>query len=145
MNPSNKGIKSYIRENKYIILNIITSFSFGFLIYVIFRSNSIFNIIDKNLSENWRIPNWIKYNLPDGLWLFSLNSTILLIWKNHRSLPFIFWIAFITSISIIIEYLQQHRIIKGTFDINDIFAYIISLITFVLLLVLRKNSQKHKS
>lgn len=144
MNPSYKGIKSYIRENKNTILNIITSLSFGFIIYVIFRSNSIFNLIDKNLSEIWGIPNWIKYNLPDGLWLFSLNSTILLIWKNQRSLPFVFWIAFSTSLSIIIEYLQKYRIVTGTFDKYDILAYIISLITFVFLLEIRKISQKRK-
>jgi hypothetical protein len=30
-------------------------------------------------------PNWFLYSLPDGLWLFSCTSILLVIWNNRIS------------------------------------------------------------
>jgi hypothetical protein len=144
MNVSLKKTEYKFRINRTMILNIIAPFCLGFLIYVIFRSNSIFNIVDKDLIEIWNIPEWIKFNLPDGLWLYSLNSIIILIWEYKSRFALIFWLSFSTSISIIIEFLQLHQIIRGTFDINDIFAYLISIIALILFLIIKNNQLENK-
>lgn len=129
--------------NAKIIIPLIV----GGLIYVFFRSPSllmfkwfhqigiaeiILNIKDQyKVPSNWLI-NWCIYSLPDGLWLYSLTAFMLVLWREESSkikYLFIFGgaiIAFGQKIG------QAFHLFKGTFDLNDIIAYILAiLIAFI--------------
>ena len=76
-----------------------------------------------------QIPLWIKYSLPDGLWVYSLTSLMIIIWRDVKSKSKYYWIASSIIIAIVIELGQYLRLIPGTYDILDI---ILCLIAFSL-------------
>lgn len=125
-------------KRQIIIGHFITLF-LGGLVYLSFRKDTLrmfkwFHNL--NLSEyisNLRLftlplseffPNWFLYSLPDGLWLFSCISILLVIWNNTISSQNIYWLILIPSISIISEIGQYFLIFPGTFDIFDLIFYI---------------------
>ena len=119
---------------KIILFQILTPITIGILLYAFFREiplldplNKTFPLIEKKQNK------WIENSLPDGLWLYSLNASFLLIWKPIEKLNLIIWtsIAFLLSISF--EFLQYYEFIDGTFDIIDLFFYTISLISFIVI------------
>lgn len=79
------------------------------------------------------LPNWLIYNLPDGLWQFALCNGIILIWKKDRGNLIVAFIMS-SSLGLTLEIFQYFQIISGTFDIVDIFFYLLgallSLLTF---------------
>lgn len=78
-----------------------------------------------------RFPKWITYNLPDGLWLFAFLNCLWLIWNNdYKSMHA--WTFTVTIFSIGSEYLQKAGIIAGTFDLLDIFFYLLAYFLFLL-------------
>jgi hypothetical protein len=77
------------------------------------------------------IPDWILYSLPDGLWLFSYISFALIIWDNKISKYSFFWIIIVPIIAICSEIGQLFNIIPGTYDLVDIFIYVIFYILAV--------------
>lgn len=128
----------------------------GILIYLFFRSESlmifdwlqsvnlkrfIVDLRELNFIRNFHLNIFIKYSLPDGLWIFSFISGVLLIWNNNLSKQNIFWILSIPFVGIITEIGQFLGIIRGTFDIYDIICYLIGallpIIIFTKLLTLK--------
>lgn len=86
-------------------------------------------------------PNWFLYSLPDGLWLFSCTSILLVIWNNRISNQNIYWLLSVPSISIISEIGQFFLIFPGTFDTFDLIFY---LGGFVLPLLIFTHPKKSK-
>ena len=92
-----------------------------------FRSKAIW--INKKLVKifgensdwsNLEIPDWIVYNLPDGLWSYSLMSAILLLFEikiDKESVP---WIVIALLFPISFEIGQRFNITNGTFDVLDV-------------------------
>jgi hypothetical protein len=68
------------------------------------------------------IPRLIVWYLPDGLWAYSLTSTILLIWA--KEIPVI-WLLLLGSLFVNFEILQKFHYINGTGDILDVIIYFI--------------------
>lgn len=116
----------------------------GGLIYVLFRSQSLImfgwvNAIGMyeliNLLRAYinayevLIPNWFIYSLPDGLWIFSFTSALIIVngckWNEYKV-----WL--LLPIGFGIEFLQLLGIFKGTFDVNDLFFYFIGIVSSVL-------------
>lgn len=73
------------------------------------------------------IPEWILFALPDGLWMFSYMSLILLVWKNTISRENIVWIFIIPFIAILSEIMQSLKIIPGTSDKLDLTMYLLGM------------------
>ncbi|NNT71677.1 hypothetical protein HKT18_05545 [Flavobacterium sp. IMCC34852] len=73
------------------------------------------------------IPEWILFALPDGLWMFSYMSLILLVWENNISKENIVWIFIIPFIALLSEVLQIIEIIPGTFDKLDLAMYLLGV------------------
>ncbi|MBA4850508.1 hypothetical protein [Emticicia sp. BO119] len=69
------------------------------------------------------IPEWIAYNAPDGLWLYSFLMWLILIWQGQRSLEAYLWFLAIILLAIGSEILQKFSRIAGTFDGYDLLAY----------------------
>tara|TARA_B100002051_G_C16742557_1_gene645244 strand:- start:5050 stop:5469 length:420 start_codon:yes stop_codon:yes gene_type:complete len=130
-------------SKKQIITHVVIPILIGSSIYLIYRSETLimfgwFNALGvsdlvsklRNFSLfNSQIPLWIKYSLPDGLWVYSLTSLMIIIWQDVKSKSKYYWIASSIIIAIVIELGQYLRLIPGTYDILDI---ILCLIAFTL-------------
>lgn len=110
----------------YIILPLIISL----IVYIFFRSENIiinqiiYNIYPKSHYFTFNLSNFIIYNLPQGLWVFSatLIAKNLYIKKfNLAFLPLIF--------SFYIETIQYYHLTNGTFDYWDLITATIGFIT----------------
>ena len=130
-----------IRLNKflYILINIVLPIFLGSFIYLIYRSEEILlfswlnilgvddfiNFFRKNIFLDSRAPLWFKYNLQDGLWVYSLNSFMLLIWENELSSSNIYYFLLFPFLACLIEGLQFFQLLSGTYDSLDILFYLI--------------------
>ena len=134
-------------KKQLFIGHLLTLLCGGF-IYAVFRSriSVLFRLfdflsIDKYI-ENLRasasrekaiLPGWFLFSLPDGLWIFSYMSLILLIWGNRITRHNMIWIFSVPTIIILLEVGQGFKLVKGTFDIADLFFYLLGIITPLLL------------
>lgn len=120
------------------ILTLIT----GGMIYILFRTSSLkmfswYQIIGLDELTNElrkftfqfadKIPEWILFSLPDGLWIFSYVSLMLFIWKNSVSIKNIFWISIIPILAIGSEIGQLFGLVSGTFDFVDLLLYLFGM------------------
>ncbi|REG88254.1 hypothetical protein [Algoriphagus antarcticus] len=127
---------------KRIVIGIIPVI-LGGLIYLTYRTDSLvmfgwFNeiglsdkigLLRSNYQlQNLTIPNWIKFSLPDALWLFSFTYITLIIWENKINRESVFWIFFAPMIGIFSEVGQLTGLIPGTFDKIDLILLIIATI-----------------
>ena len=132
---------------KNILTYVINPILFGGMIYIIFRSKSLkmFDWFEKiNLSNqieiirgyfsNVQLPNWIIYNLPDLLWVFSFTSFLFIIWSKRIKKENMFYLIFPTGIGVISEFGQLFSIINGTFDTVDIIFYIFGGVSSILII-----------
>lgn len=122
---------------RYLLLQCLLPLTIGGIIYLLFRKDSRqFEIVLDNLgiiSENKffvtdHLPDWIPYNLPDGLWLYSFITYLALVWKRAGRLNLIFIFFVPTLFAISIEFFQYAGLVKGTFDILDVITYLLVFI-----------------
>jgi len=73
-------------------------------------------------ADFFNINMYIRNELPDGLWSYSLMSSMLIIW--NRKINF-FWAAITFSFCILFETLQYLQVIYGVGDLIDIITYFI--------------------
>jgi hypothetical protein len=85
------------------------------------------------------IPNWVKYSLPDALWLFSLNQIILTLWNFKINRQSVFWFFLSSSIGISSEIGQLVKVIPGTFDLTDLLLLLTATIMPFFLNKFNKN------
>lgn len=111
-----------------IFLHIFIPLFFGTTIYAFWRgihfidpTQKVFPFFNSSIP-----PDWIKYNLPDGLWLYALLSAIIFIWRENFSGHFIAWLLIAIIITFFSEVLQAYNFILGTFDWKDLLAYSIA-------------------
>ena len=141
-----------------IFLNVILPIVIGVFIYTLFRSMTIriftfyeyigiakiVTYIRSGFSEYiFYIPKWIIYSLPDGLWVYSLTSMLILIWKREI-LKNNFIILIILSIMCFYEIIQSTKFIDGTFDVFDLLLMIFGTILsyFINTKIKIKNEKK---
>ena len=137
-----------MNKNTLVISNVIFPMLIGGFIYIFFREPSLlmfkwFDYLQLNdfifyLREeylfNLTTPDWIIYNLPDGIWIYSLTSLMLIVWNNHKSSFKYFWILVGPLLGISAEICQYFYIISGTFDIIDlIFCIVASILPFIVI------------
>ena len=144
-----------MRIFKQTVIHVVSPLILGGLLYISFRSLSLrmftwFEIIGlQNLILNIRntvsplkvmLPNWIYYSLPDGLWVYSLSSALLILWDNKYKKGK-YWLAIPLAFGVIIELAQSIKLFPGTFDIIDIF--ICSLALLLSIKITKSNSLKN--
>ena len=82
---------------------------------------------------------WVKFNLPDGLWLLSFLLFMEGIWREDRRMKCVFCISIVTF-AFILEFVQFIGYFPGTGDICDILAYIIAIMLFLIINKLKQIS-----
>lgn len=103
------GLNNKISKVIYFVCCVILPIAIGLVIYK-YKNEAFINA-------------WIKYNLADGLWVFSFSSCMLYVWAGERKTPTkIFWVL-IPMLSAVGFELSQFIFNIGTFDILDILWY----------------------
>lgn len=82
----------------------------------------------QNLKDT-TLPDVVIYSLPNGLWVFSITTLLLIIWKDDYKLRFKMYLSFLFIIVMLPEFLQFFELIPGTFDFIDL---LVNLIFFLL-------------
>ena len=128
-------VSANIMKTKYFILNVLTPLILGGFIYVMYGSknllmNKFLGFIStyfNHFKHNIIIlkPIWILNNLPDGLWVYSVTSYLLMIWNFKINFQNILWISSGFLIMFIAEIMQKFKLLIGTFDYYDLLAIII--------------------
>ena len=80
--------------------------------------------------------SWVKYNLPDGLWMLSFLLFMDVIWENEKLLKWMFCVPIIVF-AFILEIFQYMGQFPGTGDVFDIVFYIVAIMLFLLLINLK--------
>jgi hypothetical protein len=128
-----------------IMFQVILPIIIGLSIYAFWRE---INFIDPThkvfpLFPASHIPPCIKYNLPDGLWLFALISALFFLWVGDNSRrPITFWIITVVFFSFLTEIFQAFKIIPGTFDWADIITYSFAILFSLIIQLMKKYKPK---
>lgn len=108
------------------------------MMYISFRPDTlkmfhffkVFGLLDylEELQHNpARVPMWMLYNLPDGIWLFAYSILIGCFW-NFKIKDCWMFILVMPFICIPHEFLQGLGIMHGTYDPSDVLAYVLAII-----------------
>lgn len=125
------------------VLVAILLISWGGIIYLTYRTKTLLMFkwvesIDlsdqieqvRQLGETINIPQWIKYSLPDGLWLLSYLLIIDVVWHNSSNYKSTFWLSILPFIAISSEIMQIFIPRIGTFDFIDLLCYMGAITIF---------------
>ena len=118
--------------------------SVGAGIYICFRATELrfFHIFPDGKLPVWltnirewlaktNVPEWIRYSLPDGLWLLSYLLFMDLIWDEGMKPWKLFFLVMLPLGTLIAEILQMFHVIPGTGDLFDLIFYLIAIIIFI--------------
>lgn len=125
----------------------------GCSIYLLFRSTSIklykwciaigmSDVLD-SMRENvkyWRVPDFVLYSLPDGLYCTSYILIMDALWHDSRSFGKHLIIILVPLIACFHELAQGAGIAKGTFDNVDIVCYVIPIVVYMLYYIKKLNN-----
>ena len=120
-----------------VIIHFIIPITLGTFIYLLFRPESLlvfqwlqtlklldFVMIAREIIDVYdKLPNWIVYSLPNGLWSYSFMFFMALIWKDSKNYIKWFFILLVVGISLGSEFGQLTGLIPGTFCVVDVFFY----------------------
>lgn len=137
-----------MRLVKMTAIHVFFPLFIGGLIYVSFRSLSLrlfswfeytgintFTLFIRNsiLPIKDYLPSWIYFSLPDGLWVYSFSSALLILWGEQFS-KVKYWLLIPLLFGVFIEFAQGLKIFPGTFDIMDFTFSIIALALSIIIL-----------
>lgn len=144
-----KNRKTLVETVVYVVLPLVI----GIAIYWLARPRAIniFNwfkavypsvLINKPYLSVSNIPDWLLYNSPDFLWIFSFTSLLLIIWNKKITRKNTFYLLIPCIFAILHEFGQLFSLVDGTFDKVDLLFYLLGYFSSILLL---KNSKKQKT
>jgi len=88
-------------------------------------------------------PDWILFNLPDGLWFYSFSSFIIGLWSGYKNEKVYYaMIIFLGFLPVFIEVSQYYHLIAGTFDFLDLLSYYLAFISSYFVNYIYNNSKK---
>lgn len=127
----------------------------GIGIYLLFRSETIrlnqwFSAIGHSETvdilrqgvQQWNVPEFVKFSLPDGLYCASYILLMDAVWHKSRTWPRIAASSAMPLVAIGHELLQGAGLARGTFDWCDLLSYALPLVAY-LLLITKKKTKTH--
>lgn len=123
----------------------VCSFLVGSGIYLCLRNTNLemFKIFSNGLPSwvlclrsffsSYDVPDFIKFSLPDGLWLFSYLLIIDSIWHDQKSKIYLFFLTILPTSALLSEVLQMFMLFPGVGDWTDILFYILSIVFFLII------------
>lgn len=124
----------------------------GCAIYLVFRSDTI-NLyrwchatigtaaLDtlRQAVHGWKVPFFVKYSLPDGLYCASYILLADSIWDKEKGLWKHAVVAAIPTVAIVHECLQGVGLARGSFDPGDLLAYSLPLLAYFAFVLLQQR------
>ena len=130
------------------LIALILFFIAGF-IYLAYRQESLqmFHWADKigvtsqindlrNLIYSEGLYGWVKYSLPDGLWLFSYMFIVDSIWNGDKHISSSIFIFGLPVFAILSEFAQYFNLLPGVFDILDLVSYTFAIVLYLIIKIL---------
>jgi hypothetical protein len=120
-----------IKKLELTIIHCLMPLLLGGFIYLSFRSKQLrmfdwFTYLNfdnfisylRELFFQYKIflPNCILYSIPDGLWVYSFTSALLIAWEGKLNI----WLSIPLVAGPVLEIAQLLNIFPGTFDIMDL-------------------------
>jgi hypothetical protein len=144
-----------VSTNKRVVsttlLHVIFPLVIGGIIYILFRSltlrlfywiemcglkSTVLSFRNLIYQDKVEVPSWIFYSLPDGLWVYSFTSALIIFWKNEKT-KLIFWLVIPFTTGILFEILQGFNCFPGTFDVIDLILSIIAFYSSIKILKIK--------
>lgn len=135
-------------------LNVLFPLALGSLIYLFYRPTTllIFTWLDlvpfikKNIlvcrdTLHYPLNSFIVFSLPTGLWSYAAHFSIFQIWKGDKSICRYIWISVFILMVYFSEIGQGIGIIRGTFDLQDLFVLVCSTLIAFIATLGRRNEQ----
>ncbi len=132
----------------FLILCSVFLLLIGIYIYLLYRPTNlymfkVFEVTDSFwIIENLRqcdyfppkqsLPEWVIYNLPDGLWLLSYMIVMEVIWGDGDNIKKLLFVFGMPIIILAWEILQLFHVAAGTWDVRDMLSYLVAIIIFLL-------------
>lgn len=132
-----------------IVVCVVLPVLVGMIIYLVFRPHNIlFNTwLDRMGIEimpyGQRVPliqlpgnpltNWLRFSLPDGLWIFAFANAVLLVWMDAKMQWRLFIAGVLGAFYIVYEMGQAFGVFSGTFDLLDIVTCLVALAASMIL------------
>jgi hypothetical protein len=93
-----------------------------FIFTALFSSELLnsFRDFSVKIFSSFTVPDWLKYNLPDMLWMFSMILFIFTLWDYKFNRNSLFWLALCFSSGLVLEFLQLFHYLPGHFDLYDL-------------------------
>lgn len=123
-----------IRRPSFFILHVTLPLVMGGLIYVGWRDENLLmfswfhtlglsSVVEelRAWSLNHNIPEWVRYSLPDGCWVYSIAAHVRLVWGDD--IRGVIWGILGCSLGAVSEVLQGVGLLQGTFDWSDLLVY----------------------
>jgi hypothetical protein len=92
----------------------------------------------RELAVTQDIPNWVKYSLPDALWVYSFTCFMLITWDHKFTRQSVAWLLIAPMSGIVSEIGQAFQLISGTFDLMDLILILIAA-TLPFILIIKNN------
>ena len=149
------NLNNYYRQHsiKYRAAKVMLSLVIlllGGLIYVIFRDKSLlmfdwFNTIGisnevdglRRLFQGEGIYGWVKYSLPDGLWIFSYMFIVDAIWDRERNVVSMIFLWGLPIVAVLSECFPYFGLLPGVFDWMDMASYLFAIALFLIIKLLK--------
>ena len=119
-------------------VHVLLPIALGASVYLLFRSTGllVFRWLDvlglrevitgaRNYTSAVRLPQWVLYSVPDGLWVYATTSWMILIW---RGTPPWTWLAVGVIFGLGGELGQLFGFVPGTYENLDMVAYVASFL-----------------
>jgi len=147
--------QTYFRQNsnKQRIVKVALSFAIlitGGLIYVGFRDKSLLMFrwfeqlgisseVDafRVLVNSEGVYGWLKYSLPDGLWVFAYMFLVDAIWNGSKSISSYIFIFSLPGFALLSEFLQYFGLFPGVFDWIDVASYSFAIILYIIIKLIK--------
>lgn len=148
-----------MRAKSGICIISILAVLLGGSIYILFRSSDILavhwmtsigmegwiqEIRSLDLGDKLKIPQWIVYTLPNGLWAFAYALIISYLWIRRSSWIKWVWLSTIPILVFGFEMLQYLNILSGTFSIGDLFSGLAGIVAGILVGIKIQKNRKHE-
>lgn len=126
----------------HFFVRVLLPLFFGGAIYIFFGDARIrlvkwalnFDFIDqlRQKMDTYHLPDWLVFNLPDGVWLFALLQLVDIIWAGDENNSNN-WMVLSVLLAVVHEVGQYVGMFPGTFDVLDLMSYAIFTIIALLL------------
>jgi len=127
--PVQKKYNRFLR----VFVHILLPLSFGTWIYLVYRSTGllVFHWLEwanlhphvlelRNQWSGWMPPEFIRYSLPDGIWIYTATYFMFMVWEDDASVAGSIWIWVPAVCGVGVEILQWPFGLLGTFDLFDL-------------------------